>query len=180
MSDEIIPDENTKRVNSGICASRSVAPLLTAIAAVALATSSTLFARIGETEQECAARYGEPIKKLPDDRLLYRKADLGILITFFNGKADAITYRKIATNVLGKGEQISENEVEILLNSNSGGVPWKKLAVISMNRNWETENGELLATYITFENLLKVGTKNYFAREKAKKNAKESHNLEGF
>jgi hypothetical protein len=160
--------------------SRNVAPLLAAIAAVALTTSSTLFARIGETEQECAARYGEPIKKLPDDSLLYRKSGLGVLITFFNGKADSIAYRQIATNALGKGEPISENEVEILLNSNSNGVPWKKVAVISMNRNWETENGELQATYITFENLLKVGTKDFLAREKAKKDAKEGHNLEGF
>lgn len=152
--------------------SRSVAPLLAAIAAVAFTTSSTLFARTGETEQECAARYGESIKKLPNNSLLYQKSGLGIIITFFNGKADAIAYTKIAKNVLGKGEQISENEVEILLNSNSGGVPWKKGAVISMNREWETEDGELLATYITFENLLMVGTKDYLAREKAKKDLK--------
>ena len=94
------------------------------------------------------------VKKFPDNSLLYQKSGLGIIITFFNGKADSIVYRKIATNALGKGEQISENEVEILLNNNSGGVPWKKRAVISMNREWETENGELLATYITSENLL--------------------------
>jgi hypothetical protein len=159
--------------------SRSVTPLLAAIAAAAL-TTSTLFARIGETEQECAARYGEPIKTFPDNSFLYQKADLGILITFFNGKADAITYRKIATNVLGKGEEISENEIEILLKSNSGGVPWKKRVVISMNKNWETENGELLATYITFENWLMVGTKDHLAREKAEKAAKEGQKLEGF
>jgi hypothetical protein len=81
---------------------------------------------------------------------------------------------------LGKGEQISENEVEILLNSNSGGVPWKKVAVISINRNWATENGELLATYNTIDNLLMVGTKDHLAREKANKDAKEGQNLEGF
>ena len=160
--------------------SRSVIPVLAAIAAVALTTSSTLFARIGETEQECAARYGEPIKKFPDNSLAYQKSGLAIIISFFNGKADSVVYRKIATNALGKGEQLSENEIEILLNNNSDGVPWKKLLAISMNRNWETENGEVLATYITFENLLKVGTKDYEAREKAKKDAKESKHLEGF
>jgi hypothetical protein len=81
---------------------------------------------------------------------------------------------------LGKGEKISENEIEILLKSNAGGVPWQKRAVISMNRNWETENGELLATYLTFENLLMVGTKDHLAREKAEKAAKEGQKLEGF
>jgi hypothetical protein len=155
--------------------SRSVAPLLAAIAAVTLTTSSTLFARIGETEQECTARYGEPVKKGSNDSLLYQKSDLNIFITFFDGKADAIAYWKIA-----KGEQLSENEVEILLNSNSGGVPWKKRAVISMDREWETENGELLATYDNGEHMLMVGTKDYLARQKAKRAAKEGKNLEGF
>src|SRR5262245_39132319 len=101
--------------------SRSVAPLLAAIAAVALATSSTLFARIGETEQECAASYAGHIKKLANDSMLYQTAELNIFITFFNGKADAIAYRKIA-----KDQQLSENEVEILLNGNSDGVRWQE------------------------------------------------------
>ena len=109
-----------------------------------------------------------------------RNQCLTIIITFFNGKADAIIYTKIAKNALGKGEQISDNEVEILLNSNAGGVPWQKRIAISMNRNWETENGELVATYITLENWLMVATKGYLAREKATKDAKESKNLEGF
>lgn len=155
--------------------SRSVTPLLAAIAAVALTTSSTLFARIGETEQECAARYGEPVKKRPNNSLLYEKSDLNIFITFFNGKADAIAYGKIA-----KGQQFSQNEIELWLKSNSGGVPWQERAVISMNRNWETENGELLANYNTAANLLMIATKGYFARKEAKKDAKEGQNLEGF
>ena len=155
--------------------SRSVAPLLAAIAAVALTTSSTLFARIGETEQECAARYGEPTKTLPNNSLLYEKSDLNIFIIFFNGKADAIAYGKIA-----KGQQLSENEIELLLKSNSGVVPWQERAVISMNRNWETENGELLANYNTVAHLLTIATKDYFARQKDKTDAKEGQNLEGF
>ena len=35
-----------------------------------------------------------------------------------------------------------------------------------------TENGELLATYDTGEHMLMVGTKDYLARQKAKKDAK--------
>jgi hypothetical protein len=148
--------------------------LLAAIAAVTL-TTSTLFARIGETEQECAARYGEPTKTLPNNSFLYQKSDLNIFIIFFNGKADAIAYSKIA-----KGQQLSENEIEILLKSNSGGVPWKKRLVISMNRDWETENGELLANYDTVAHLLMIATKDHLAREKAEKAAKEGQKLEGF
>ena len=148
--------------------------LLAALAAVTI-TTSTLLARIGETEQECTARYGEPFEKLPNNSVLYRKSDLGLVITFFNGKADSIAYRKIV-----KGQQLSENEVEILLNSNSGGVPWKKHAGAPVNREWLTENGELVATYVTHERLLMVVTKDYLARRKAKIEAKEVQNLEGF
>ena len=36
--------------------------------------------------------------------LLYQKAGLGVIVTFYKGKADAIAYRKIAENALGKGE----------------------------------------------------------------------------
>lgn len=112
--------------------------------------------------------------------LLYEKADLGVIVTFYKGKADAIAYRKIAENALGKGEKISDNEIEFLLKSNSGDTPWKKRSVISRNREWESENSNLLATYITFENLLVVATEDYLAREKAKKNAKEGKTLDGF
>ena len=154
--------------------SHSVTLLLSAIAAVTLTTSSALFARIGETDQQCVARYGEPTKTLPNNSFLYQKSDLNIFIIFFNGKADAIAYRKIA-----KGQQLSENEIEVLLKSNSGGVPWQERAAISMNRNWETENGELLANYDPVEHLLMIATKDYFAR-KEKRDAKEDHNLEGF
>ncbi len=139
--------------------SRSV---LSAIAVITL-TTSILFARIGETEEECAARYGEPTKKLPNNSFLYQKSDLNIFIIFFNGKADAIAYSKIA-----KGQQLSENEIETLLESNSGGVPWQKRAVISMNRTWGTENGELLANYDTVEHLLMIATKDYFANRAPK------------
>jgi hypothetical protein len=148
--------------------------LLAAIAAVTL-TTSTLLARIGETEQECAARYGEPTKKLSNSSFLYQKSDLKIFIIFFNGKADAIAYSKIA-----KGQQLSENEIETSLETNSGGVPWQKRAVISMNRTWGTENGELLANYDTVAHLLMIATKDYFARQEAKDNAKEGPKLEGF
>ena len=112
--------------------------------------------------------------------LLYQKAGLGVIVTFYEGKADAIAYRKIAENALGKGERISDNEIDFLLKGNSGDTPWKKRSVISMNREWESENSNLLATYIMFENLLMVATQDYLAREKAKKNAQEGKNLDGF
>jgi hypothetical protein len=52
--------------------------------------------------------------------------------------------------------------------------------VISLNRDWATENGELLANYDAVGHMLMIATKDYFARQKAAKDAKEGQNLEGF
>ena len=131
--------------------------LLAAIAAVTL-TTSTLFARIGETEQECAARYGEPIHKFPDNIFLYQKSDIDIHITFVNGIAVLIAYRRSV-----KGQHMSEKEVEILLKRNSGGVPWHKLGGL-----WETENGELVAKYNFGRHMLLIANRDYLARERQK------------
>jgi hypothetical protein len=154
-------------------------PLLIA-AHLVMGSAVRVEARLGETEQECAARYGNPTKQLSANQLLYTKSGLLIIASFHNGKVDMISYRKVAENALGKGEQISDTEIEILMKSNTGDAIWKKRPVISMDREWQTEDGNFFASYSTFENFLLVTTKEYLAREKAAKDAKEGQNLEGF
>lgn len=148
-----------------------------AVLAIALATL-TAHARIGETPQECANRYGPPVKQLEGDQVVYKKSGLGVVVTFFNGKAAAIAYRKISEDALGQPQAMSDNEIELLLKSNSGDSPWTKLEAPSMDRQWE--NGQLYATYITFKNILIVATKDHLERVAAQKARNESKNLDGF
>jgi hypothetical protein len=80
---------------------------------------------------------------------------------------------------LGKGESISDNEIEILMQNNSYGKKWKKSSAISMNRIWETEDGSLFAHYMNFDNILHISTRGYVDRSDAAKKAKESQALDG-
>jgi len=154
--------------------------ITTVIVILIITTHSEINARIGETPAEFAERYGQSIKKSPDDHFLYSKSGFLIFAFFHEGKADAVGFRKVEENALGKGVEISDNEIEIILKSNSGGRDWKERQIISMDREWHTEEADLLATYTTFENLLMIFTKEYVAREQAAKDAKEGQKLEGF
>jgi hypothetical protein len=65
-----------------------------------------------------------------------------------------------------KGQQLSENEIELLLEQF-----WRRSlagrAVISMNRNWR-QRMVTSANYNTVAHLLMVATKDYFTRSKLK------------
>ena len=141
--------------------------------------SSFAFARISETLQVCEQRYGAPIKSA-NDSATFRKGGFLIVITFFEGKADSILYTKTEKNVLNKSAEISANEIQQLLKLNGGEREWKKSGGISMDREWDTEDGELFAFYKTLDNYLAVGTKGFSDRAKARKKAKENKGLDGF
>jgi hypothetical protein len=137
------------------------------------------YARVEESKDECIARYGSPIKELEDGQLLFQKSGLAIIAHFHEGKTDSIAFRKVETNALGKGETISDHEIEILMQNNSCEKTWKKSSAISMNRIWETEDGSLFAHYMNFDNILHISTRGYVDRSDAAKKAKESQALDG-
>lgn len=141
--------------------------------------ASPVFARIGETPQQCQQRYGAPFKV--DGRWTFFKlSGFGIMISFFEGKADSILYRKLEQSILGQAVEMSNNEIEKLLEINAGQSTWKTRTVISMDREWETEDGELIAFYKTFDNVLSICTMGWVERESAARKAKENKALDRF
>ena len=82
--------------------------------------------------------------------------------------------------MLGISVAMSENEIEQLLKVNSGERVWKKREVISVNQEWQTEDGDLAASYRTLENNLVIATKGNLERAAAAKKSKENKALEGF
>lgn len=135
--------------------------------------------RIGETFQQCQQRYGAPIK-VDGSVAVFDMSGFRIIITFFQGKADCILYGKVEQDILGKAVEMSDNEVQKLLDINAGQSTWKKRLIISVDREWETEDGEVLAYYSTFENFLSVFSKGYAERHSAAERAKENKALERF
>lgn len=152
-----------------------------AIAFIALLVPVAAFARIGETAAQCDVRYGKAIKEVKEDnQVVFRKGGFLMVVQFYQGKADLFMYRKEETDALGQGAKISDNEIETLLKANGGDKKWKKREIISMNEEWQTEDGALLAQYKAFDNMLIIATKGYIEREDAKTKAKEKKQLEGF
>jgi hypothetical protein len=146
---------------------------------LALATFSSAEARIGDTLQECQTRYGAPTKTAKP-HVYFKKGAFVIVVTFFEDKVDFIGYWKVEQNILGKSVVCSENEIEQLQKANGGERVWKKREVISTDREWQTEDGELSSFYKTFDNNLVIVTKGCWERAAAAKKAKENKSLEGF
>ncbi|MEO5717814.1 MAG: hypothetical protein ABIR29_04500 [Chthoniobacterales bacterium] len=82
----------------------------------------TAAARIGETEAEVKARYGDPIFNLPSREntltKCYLSGGFSIAVTYVGGKS--------AREMLAKADksEITEKEINRLLEANSGGSAW--------------------------------------------------------
>lgn len=97
-------------------------------------------ARIGETEAQCNARYGPPLAKVAQGDKQYSKNGYTILVWFKNGVVAQIQYTRGFKDVF---DWLKEEEVDSLLNSNSGGSSWKRPSKWFMR--WEREDGKVTA-----------------------------------
>jgi hypothetical protein len=85
--------------------------------------ASTAGARIGETEEQCVKRYGEPVERLredktPGDVVVFKTGAFQIKAYFISGKAECLLISKIDRG------KFSNEELSILLGSNSGNATW--------------------------------------------------------
>ena len=130
------------------------------------------FARLGETVAECEQRYGTATK-LDSKTFSFKKAGFAMMITFFEGKADSITYVKEDLS------HISENQQSQLRKLHSADLEWTKSKDISTNNEWNTPQNEFWSHYYTVEKLLVVGTRGWVERLDAEKKAKEDKAIKG-
>jgi len=141
----------------------------------------TIFARIGETEVQCVERYGsfEPAFEQKDTRL-FQKAGLQITVHYFDGKADVVIYSKVKEDVLGRSEEFSSTEIDVLLKSNAGEKAWLVQRADPFQKFWVTEDGALIASYRnTKSRALIILTKESANRKKLETEAHEKSQLEG-
>jgi len=139
------------------------------------------YARINETRQECIARYGQPVAADNETHLLvFMKGSFLIGINFFEDKADKILFRKVTQDILEKGEEISDDEIQILLKANGAGKEWRKIKTISIDRQWITNDGSIYAKYYTMSNNLILITTASSKREAEAEKSKDEKRLEGF
>jgi len=137
-------------------------------------------ARIGETPEQCEKRYGKSFTLEENDFTYYRKSGLIIMVNFFEGKVDMIGFRKVEENILGIAEELSDNEIQALLKVNGEKRLWKERNIISMNKEWETADGEIFAYYNFMQKFLSIAKREYLERIEAEKKTKEEEKLEDF
>ncbi len=166
------------------------------LTALLLAGGMAATARIGETEAECAARYGEPYGEPVDDVMkdraivwraygkgglswmgwLFGKGKLIFIIGFRDGKAESIQFQNMEKKGVGNPVALTEAEIDVLLKANGGKRKWKwQMVADGFTDGWKTEDGELVAVHPgKDQSSLKIATKEANQRWKRSRAEKEA------
>jgi hypothetical protein len=116
--------------------------------ALAILLPAAGWARIGETLEQCVARYGPP-ESPPEESAVHPKAidcafsksGLDISVVFYQGKAADIMFRKL------DGSAFNPSEVEELLKANGGSSSWNQHEAKRPDQSeWKTTDGARRAT----------------------------------
>ena len=102
-------------------------PIPILAAAISIGLSSQAFARIGQTEEQVSALFGKPIDAGTPDKdgvttNMYKNptGEYNALVQFLKGHSIAEAYSRV------DGGELSEKEMSIFLQGNSGGKEWIK------------------------------------------------------
>jgi hypothetical protein len=149
-------------------------------------------ARLGETAEECEARYGAPTMTKDAPKTIdapgattsaYEKAGLRIIATIYQGKVGSIFFEKIKENALGKSVEFSNAEVSALLEANGGGNEWTPVSPLQAgfgNKGWLLEDGSAMALLVGFENRLIFTSMELSRIQEENKRKRQQENLEDF
>jgi hypothetical protein len=91
---------------------------------VLFTSPGTAHCRIGETLDECKARYGDPITVL-ENSALFSKSGIFVSTHFFKGKVDEISYYRTSVKNSKRHVCPSDAEVQVLLNANAQNSKWE-------------------------------------------------------
>ncbi len=142
--------------------------------AVAVASAS---ARIGETLEECQARYGKPVSAAkPGEMVAFYKDDIFLGVSFFEGKADLIIFTKKAGQ---RTVHFTDEEIEMLLKANGHGQKWSKVPGSALKARWITDDGSVAAESDP-EGELTMMTRAHIERSNAVRKSQAEKSLKGF
>ena len=141
--------------------------LITIAFAASLLMTGVAFGQVGETLQQCIAKYGPVVEKQPREWHKFESKPYHLEIHFYKDKADAVQY----LNWVAGQKPFTKAEIEKLLKQNSPG-------------NWEVvddspESTMLVvkgytAIHMKLDHILIVATDGYLERGLAAKAAAEA------
>lgn len=139
-------------------------------------------ARIGETLEQCKARYGEAtaITAKPPAEEAYRFVRSGILVVVFmvNKRVDLIMYRPVASS--GALPELSETQRDFFLSANGDGVGWNAVPGVRVTLDWLRSDGKVGASYDPADGVMMVMTVAYRNAHREQEAAAEKKALNGF
>lgn len=138
--------------------------------------ATTAIGRIGETEEQIHARYGNLVTASPNgmegqEVLVYSAAGMKVGVTFIDGKSAAEFYSKVDDS------DLSRDEIDVILEANSGGKKWRKSAEPLVD-TWILDGGDPTAYHINHSLIIETAA---FVKKAAEENAKQAkEKLKGF
>jgi len=142
---------------------------ITLVFCAALLLAGAAFGQIGETLQQCTAKYGAIVEKLPREWHKFESAPYHLEIHFYKGKADAVQY----LNWAGGPKAFTKDQIENLLQQNSPG-HWQ-IVDDSAESTMFVVNG-FTAIHMKLDHILIVASDAYMERGLAAKVAAETGN----
>ena len=126
-----------------------------------------LHAQLGNTEQQCIARYGQPERNAMKESglLFFHKDSLNYIAHFFKGRCDVLSifYEK---NEAGLPVELDQDLISKLLQSEGGGSGWTPVARFTINGVWNSSDNKSFAIYDTMRHKLVIMTRASYKREK--------------
>lgn len=100
---------------------------------------STAFARIGETLDECEARYGSKTGSVAADQITFQRGGITIIVRVRDGRSIQEDFAPEA------GGRLSESQIEQLLNENAEGSTWERNGETPVETDYFRKDGKASA-----------------------------------
>lgn len=140
-----------------------ITPLI-AVFSVLLCLESAAKAQLGASEDQMERLLGKPVKK-SGDIIHYLKGSYRVVAHMFRGECDQICIFS-ATESRGFPDALCDGDIEDILRVYGAGMTWVPVGRLSMNRVWNSGDGNSFAIYETMYKKLVLMTRAAYRREK--------------
>ncbi len=132
-----------------------------------LISGALAHAQMGATSEQCIARYGKPERDAMKESglLCFRNAGFCAIAHFDQGHCDVLSIFS-PNEMMGLPEELSEEPLTSLLQSEGGGAGWKQVGRFSINSVWNSSDNKSFAIYDTMRHKLVIMTRAAYSREK--------------
>ena len=141
---------------------------------ILLALCASAQGRLNETREQCAERYGAPLKESADKTVAsWQRSGIEIMAYFYESKCERIEYQKLTKTSSGLHEEFSKTEVQQLQEANGAGVKWRAKFSL-LDDEYATTDESAWMLYASVNRNIVFKTRGCLEREQAKVKAQQT------